>query len=33
LEPGVHAAGALWSWADLIELSDLELAFGAGTPM
>lgn len=28
----VHAAGELWSWADLIELSDLELVLGAGTP-
>jgi hypothetical protein len=28
----VHAAGEVWSWADLIKLSDLELVVGAGTP-
>jgi hypothetical protein len=27
----VHAAGEVWSWADLIKLSDLELVVGAGT--
>lgn len=27
----VHAPGELWSWADLIKLSDLELVLGAGT--
>lgn len=27
----VHAAGELWSWADLIKLSDLDLVLGAGT--
>jgi len=28
-----HAAGDLWSWADLVKLSDLELVLGADTPM
>jgi hypothetical protein len=28
----VHAPGEVWSWADLIVLSDLELVVGADTP-
>ncbi len=28
----IHAAGALWSWADLVKLADFELVVGAGTP-
>jgi hypothetical protein len=28
----VHAPGELWSWADLIKLSDLELVLGADAP-
>jgi hypothetical protein len=28
----IHAAGELWSWANLVKLSDLELELGAGTP-
>lgn len=28
----IHAAGELWSWANLVKLSDLELVLGAGTP-
>jgi hypothetical protein len=28
----VHVAGELWSWADLIKLSDLDLVLAAGTP-
>lgn len=27
----VHAPGELWNWADLVKLSDLELALGAQT--
>lgn len=28
----IHAPGELWSWADLIKLSDLELVLGADAP-
>jgi hypothetical protein len=28
----IHVAGELWSWANLVKLSDLELVLGAGTP-
>jgi hypothetical protein len=28
----LHAAGELWSWADLVKLSDLALVLGADTP-
>jgi hypothetical protein len=28
----IHAAGELWSWANLVKLSDLELVLGADTP-
>lgn len=31
-EVRIHAAGELWSWADLVKLSDLELVLDAGTP-
>jgi hypothetical protein len=27
----VHAAGEVWSWADLVKLTDLDLVLGAGT--
>jgi hypothetical protein len=28
----IHVAGELWSWANLVKLSDLELVLGADTP-
>jgi hypothetical protein len=28
----LHVGGVLWSWADLIQLSDLDLVLGADTP-
>lgn len=31
-ELGVHAPGELWSWADVVKLSDLELVLRAQTP-
>ena len=31
-ELGIHACGELWSWADVVKLSDLELGLRARTP-